>query len=910
MDRRIRAALVALFLALMLVYVGVNAYRRYLGARGEDGWYSASEEGRSEIIDVLRGGPAEGLLERGDELLAINGAGGFDEGDAVNEQMRRVAPGEPYTMLVRRGGQVREVTLRTRPATLAWLFNNYAIKLLTPLSFLLTAIIVFLLKPFDKEAVLLVVLLSVFPALPGGFFAGFAGLPVALAWMLWAARVISYALFSIVFTHFFLVFPESKGFTSPILRRFPRLERGLYLLLIFFVPFGVLVVLANSGKFDELGGNLGRAVNLFFLVGAVAGLGSIVVGLVSLILNYRRSDEASRRKMRVVLVGSLVAFVPLLTMLIFETFDLISYVRPFSRWLDYLLYFLLPLVPLSFAYAIVRHKVIPVSLIIRRGVRYLLVSRSSVVLEILVVGVVMFFLMDTLFRRVTWSGRTVGIISGVVAILVWVLTRALHTRVIAPVIDRRFFRQSYNAQQILSELGEALRTQPDVHEMCALVGTRVQAALQTENVTVLLREESSGDFVGESSSRYLERGAHTVLQPKGNARLPRDSFVVEKLRESAQPHDVDFDDPESWARGALLVEDGARAQERLRESETLREMNSELLLPVATKEQMLGLISLGPRLGDLPFSREDKQTLMTVAMQMAFALENAKLFERRAEEERLRRELEMATEVQRRIFPDRAPEIASLELAGSCQPARGVGGDYYDFLILEDGQVGVAVADVAGKGISAALLMSIVQASLRSQAQNAGGRLTELVSSMNKLLNRSTGSASYATFFYAQFDEQSRTLTYVNAGHNPPLLVRRDDAGATHDAPPDSSSSQSLMKSAGTSVATAEAAASGVSAQTLTTGGPVIGLFEGFTYEQETIQLRVGDVLVAYTDGLSEALNPEGEEFGEDTLQSIVVASSGLSADELSEKIKKRVEEWCRDAPQHDDLTLVVMKVK
>ncbi len=890
MDRRIRAASVGLFLGLMLIYVGANAHRRYLGARAEDGWRSDAGGGGQRIVAVFEGGPAEGALEEGDELVSINGAGGLGGRAAVNEQMRRVAPGVSYTMLVRRAGQLREVTLLTRRVSFGTLLNTYLLRILAPLTFLLTGIVVFLLKPFDKEAVLLALLLGLFPALPNGFFAGYASHAAALAWLLWAARVISHALFAAVFTHFFLVFPESKGFASPLLRRFPRLERGLYLSLLFFAPFGVLLMMEQEDALGTLGGNWRRAVELIFLAGAVIALGSIVGGLVSLVLNYRLSGEASRRKMRVVVLASIVAFVPLLVMLLFETFDLISYVRPFSRWLDYLLYFLLPLVPLSFAYAIVRHKVIPVSLIIRRGVRYLFVSRGSIVLEMATVGVVMFFLLDWLFSRTTATGRTVGIISGVVAILVWVSARALHVRVVAPLIDRRFFRRSYNAQQILAELGQTLRTLPRVEETCALVSARVQEALQTENVTVFLRDEASGDFRAECSTRFLEAERQVVVG-KQELTLPRDSFVIKRLAESQQqPLDVDFADPHGWARMLVSAGGAAVRESRRREGETLRAAGSALLLPVATKDNLVGVISLGPRLGDLPFSGEDTQMLSAVAVQVAFALENARLLERRAEEVRLRRELEMATEVQQRIFPERAPETDSLDLAGSCLPARGVGGDYYDFLLLEGGRVGLAVADVAGKGMSAALLMSIVQASLRSQAQGAGGDLSGLVASMNLLLHRSSGSSSYATFFYAQFETGTRRLTYVNAGHNPPLLVRAE--------------SSSAVSAAG------ETDGGGARVELLQTGGPVIGLFEHFTFEQETIQLNVGDVLVAFTDGVSEALNPEGEEFGEPRLFALAAAHADLSAGDIHARVSAEVRAFCRDAPQHDDLTLVVAKVK
>ena len=247
--------------------------------------------------------------------------------------------------------------------------------------------------------------------------------------------------------------------------------------------------------------------------------------------------------------------------------------------------------------------------------------------------------------------------------------------------------------------------------------------------------------------------------------------------------------------------------------------------------------------------------------------------------------------------------MASLELSGVCYPARGVGGDYYDFIPLPEGNLGIAVADVAGKGISAALLMCTVQASLRSQAQSVNGHLTELVSSMNRLLHLSTDASSYATFFYAQFDERTRLLTYVNAGHNPPIIVRAAKsvkvqgvgAGAHETLIPEEQISGSNGRA---------------EVRLLTTGGPIIGAFDDCVYEQETIQMESGDLLVAYTDGVTEARDAEDIEFGEASLQRIIDSSAHVPAHELSERIVQSVREWCGDVPPHDDLTLVVMRVR
>jgi len=242
-------------------------------------------------------------------------------------------------------------------------------------------------------------------------------------------------------------------------------------------------------------------------------------------------------------------------------------------------------------------------------------------------------------------------------------------------------------------------------------------------------------------------------------------------------------------------------------------------------------------------------------------------------------------------------------------PAQGVGGDYYDYFAMDEYRTGIAIADVAGKGIAAALLMSTVQASLRCQLNSRSRSLADVVSSMNRLLQRSTGDGSYATFFLAEFNRATRGLTYVNAGHNPPMLVRgaqgEIDQALEFPATTRYFSNQAVGTSA-LAVCTAEKPI----VRLLTTGGPIIGTFLNDPYEQETIQLHTGDILAVYTDGVTEAVNPAGVEFGEERLRSTLVKSLRLSARESAEKIIAQVLEWQGQAAQHDDITLIVVKIK
>jgi sigma-B regulation protein RsbU (phosphoserine phosphatase) len=281
-----------------------------------------------------------------------------------------------------------------------------------------------------------------------------------------------------------------------------------------------------------------------------------------------------------------------------------------------------------------------------------------------------------------------------------------------------------------------------------------------------------------------------------------------------------------------------------------------------------------------------------------------------AEEQRIARELEMAAEVQRHLFPSAGLENDALEIYGACLPALGVGGDYYDYFEMDEHRTGIAIADVAGKGIAAALLMSTVQASLRCQLTSGGRPLADVVSSMNRFLQRSTGDGGYATFFFAEFDKATHGLTYVNAGHNPPMLVRGLQGEARELLELRRTHRDLSNRVFGTSAAVAVSVADEPVVKLLSTGGPIIGTFLNGPYEQETIPLQSGDMLVVYTDGVTEALNSSGLEFGEEKLRSILVESPGLHARDMTNNVITKVLDWQGKASQHDDITLIVVKVK
>jgi sigma-B regulation protein RsbU (phosphoserine phosphatase) len=249
----------------------------------------------------------------------------------------------------------------------------------------------------------------------------------------------------------------------------------------------------------------------------------------------------------------------------------------------------------------------------------------------------------------------------------------------------------------------------------------------------------------------------------------------------------------------------------------------------------------------------------------------SELIEEQRQRQRLENEISIAREVQAQLFPQSLPSLPGLLLGAICRPARVVSGDYYDFIRLGPNRLGIALADISGKGIFAALLMASLQAALRSTAMLDGhGGTCDLVSKLNRHLFRNTSDDRYATFFYAVYDEEARTLTYTNAGHLAPFFV--------HDG----------------------------NVQELDEGGTVVGLFEEYPFTQGVIKVEPGSLLVLFSDGLTEPENVYGEEFGRLRVRAEILRQVNLPPQRLAENLIAAAEQWAGTPEQADDITVVV----
>lgn len=288
------------------------------------------------------------------------------------------------------------------------------------------------------------------------------------------------------------------------------------------------------------------------------------------------------------------------------------------------------------------------------------------------------------------------------------------------------------------------------------------------------------------------------------------------------------------------------------------------------EEKRIGVLYLDSREKGAVLSRAARAALETLATEAAVAIENARLYRETLEKARMEQEMKIAADIQRALLPEPERMGGFFEAVGASIPCRAIGGDFFDYVDLPDGEFGFAVGDVAGKGPAAALLTAVVQGVFSAQASSGIGPAVTL-SRVNQALIRRSVEARFATAFYAVLARDG-ALTYCNAGHNPPLVVR----------------------------------ASAV--ERLETGGLILGLFEQATFEQATVQLTRGDILVTFSDGVTEAMSASGEEYGEARLLECVQQHRSKSMPDLLEAILASVRAFARGAVQSDDVTALVLR--
>ena len=835
----IRAATAFAYLLLALGVVGVvhSSWLDWsIGATGVRLEAGAEHEWRVAAVDAGSPGEQAGLRP-GDRVLSVSDA--WNRRAVPGQGRTRTAmefalrPGDTVAYEVAGDGGTRRVPVVAAPirhlerGPLSWItpLVGLAVRLL----YLGVGAALILLRPREPRSLLLGMFCI---AVPQGSIPTIAmahGLREA-TWLLSVARN---ALIFTAIAHFALIFPERllgpRGHKAALVALY-----GAFLPVAW--SHGAFVSASAFGIADpvEAGGFAAAFRNYTLLYLATAWM----LASFLLVVQYRRagSDDA-RRRLRVVLLGFGATFLVCLAVGLAIYFFVPTAAASrlgTSRLLELALLLVLSIFPLTVAWAVVRHRMFDMRVIVRRGLRYALARR--VLLSVLAIPLVAFvYTLGGSAGQEASMGRSAAMVP-LAALLVGA---ALYRDRILNRLDRSFFREAYDARQVLLGLADRMRLARD------------------------------SEVLGED----LERSASEALHPtfaKLRDAGDRDAFpapVTLLLNDVGRALVLDDD-----SRHARLLPADAR--------EAARATGAEVLAPLRGRDgDLLGVLALGPKQSGEPYSREDLDLIATAGRQYSAAFENLRLEREvrstREAEQRLRGEIEMAREVQARLLPARPPLVPGAEVFGVCRSARIVGGDYFDFIPVAGGRLGIAVADVSGKGLAAAMLMSNLQAGLRT-AVAAGVGIGGALRAVNALLCDLTADNRFASFFFGVYDPQGASLHYLNAGHNAPLLVRRSEGSTERLAPT----------------------------------APILGVFADWTGSERRIDLGAGDVLVVYTDGLSETTDGDEREFGEDGVgtAAVRITADGASAETIAREMLASVERFASGRPPADDLTLVVLR--
>jgi phosphoserine phosphatase RsbU/P len=416
--------------------------------------------------------------------------------------------------------------------------------------------------------------------------------------------------------------------------------------------------------------------------------------------------------------------------------------------------------------------------------------------------------------------------------------------------ENQRLRNAVEELAILNEIAIAVSSTQSLDSIVNLIVKKCVKHLKVEQAVVMLLNEKDLDKPFQTMIRQQDSVAGVLpyrfdTQLTGWMLKNKSPLLTNNLREDK--------------RFNLLAQDSLN-------------INSLLSVPLFLKGKMLGLLTVFNKKNGQDFTSEDQKLLSIIAAQSAQVIENARLYEEEQIFFRLREEMRLAYDIQVNLLPHSSPEFPGFEISGKSIPAKEVGGDYFDFIPIDNEKIAFCLGDISGKGIPAALLMANLQATLRGQTiLNFSSK--DCISFANKLLYRNTDTNRYATLFYGILDYKNNIIKYCNAGHNNPILISCDK-----------------------------------DVKRLDVGGVVVGVMPEYPYEETSVQMNPGDLLVVYSDGITEAMNEFEEEYEENRLVNLLLELQDRSPDNIIETILKSVNEFSGKTEPMDDKTIVVIK--
>lgn len=848
------SAAFSLSLAGFVLIVGFYLYNIVAWKDYPDLGFSLRSATGLNVVGVVRDHGSAAGIRVGDHIKDVN-----RRTYASIEELRWAinwGPGAENLWRIERDGAELLITIKNIPSGIARSVTISGFPFLLGFCYALIGVLVFLMKPHGRPSWIFLLFSFTF-----GIFVIYLN-PLGRISPAWLENpnIFAYCFTPAVFIHLALSFPEERRYSS----RFDFVQW-----LPYIVSLALFVAIRRvTGMMFYAPKALQIAAVAYMAIGVVFFLGSCLQ------LRIASKSQIVKLRARLILLGfAISASVPLLDYVANALFRV--YVVPsFNYYLPFFLAF-----PAFVGYTIVKHDLFDIDAIIKRTYGYVLTTGALAGIYGLLV------LASNLAFGGTEFARSPAFAIGFILAVVF-LFNPVRDRV-QRFIDRVFYRLEYDYQATVQKIGETMRSLLNLDQVGNAVMETALGTMFIDHGYVLLLDRD-----GKSYDCLVEAGAAETTGPRiaagstgaqavgdGGAnpvgagvcgpevaelKLPAEEPLLRKMAETGREVTV-YD----------IEEDPAFEESREACRRTFEKMQAQLLVPLIYEDRLTGLIALGRKKSGKFYRREDINLLNVLANQGAVAVENARMVAEVIEKERMEEELSIARDLQVSMLPSECPQVAGFEIAAHSASAREVGGDFYDFIAMEGERVGMVVGDVTGKSVSGALVMSASRSVFRMLSEEERPVAANMMRA-NRRLKKDVKTGMFVALLYAVVDGPRHAVTLCSAGQTTPVFR----------------------------------AAAGGEVRLIETAGDTfpLGLLEDAAYEDTLLPMAAGDVLVLYTDGIVEAMSESNEMFGFNRLLDTVKESRAASAQGLLEEITGQVREFAGAAPQHDDLTLIVIR--
>ncbi|HRE41634.1 MAG TPA: SpoIIE family protein phosphatase [Ignavibacteria bacterium] len=775
------------------------------------------------IVQIVPGGVADDAgIQNGDILLNING--NVVSKALKTQELLNTFANEYITYTIKRGDLIFDTKI--------WVYKFFNVNLFIFCIFGFFFIVVSLMAGYSKPkepATRLFFFLGITTALGLLTYSAFNFTSNGANYMIFILLACSF-LFPPLFIHFFLTYPIKYEF-----------KQKKYVLYFSYAFLGLYVLIAQFILLP-----LFKYSQYLFYIRLILTFLYIFIGLVIFYSSYKKLKNSETRKpLNILLTGLIIGTIGMIyffTIQIFQTSPVFL--------LDPLI--LLPsalslAIPFSFGYSIFKYKILDTEFIVKRSLVF-----GILTLFIISIYLIILYIINVLFRDYLRFDTQIIVI---VTVIILTLSFDFIQNKVRNFVDKQFYKRSYNYRQSLLDFTRELPYLNNINEIFKKVITSVSDLMAVKNISLWIKDKEYEELLDRNYVKYFNN--HLEMRESEN-----DTFLERIYSENKEP--VLFYESDLMNMNLTDLE-----------IEIIKKRNITISVPIVLKSRVIGALQFGQKGSEKPYSDEDIDLLKTLASQCAISFENARLQREELAKEKIEEEIKVAKQIQDELKPTIETDITGLDISSYSQPAKMIGGDFYDILKIDENKILVVVADVSGKGIPAALNMSKIQAMLKF-ASGVFETPKELLSEINSLIYEKIDRRSFVTMIVALFDLESNKVKIARAGHNPAIIQEKNEF------------------------------------KVIMSKGLGLGLESDKLFNSNLEELEISfdknQFFVFYSDGLSEAMNENREEFSTNKLIEIVKQNQNFDSKTVVDRLVGSVKQFTGFAEQFDDITLVVVK--